>query len=120
MKRRASGLSQSSAAVSHVTESCWQCLIAAQCAEVQLGQAMCRNNLQRRSCWTCVMALLLLQIEDYERTEDEDEHFGIDHLKAEDAKEQAAGRCRAGMSAAKDGLGKHDTGAEGEVKKTSM
>ena len=62
------------------------------------------------------MALLLLQIEDYERTEDEDEHFGIDHLKAEDAKEHAAERCSADIDAAEDsGLGKHDTGAEGEV-----
>lgn len=30
-----------------------------------------------------------MQIEDYERTEEEDEHFGIDHLKAEEAKQRS-------------------------------
>jgi hypothetical protein len=30
-----------------------------------------------------------MQVEDYERTEEEDEHFGIDHLKAEEAKERS-------------------------------
>ena len=66
------------------------------------------------------MALPLMQIEDYERTKDEDEHFGIDHLKAEDAKEKAAERCSAELNAAEDGeLEKHDTGTEDEVKKTS-
>ena len=65
------------------------------------------------------MALLLLQIEDYKRTEDEDEHFGIDHLKAEDAKEHAAERCSAGIDAAENSrLEKHNTGAEVEVQKT--
>lgn len=34
-------------------------------------------------------------MEDYERDEEEDEHFGIDHLKAEDAKESSAGQQRA-------------------------
>ena len=68
----------------------------------------------------CVMLLLLLQIEDYERTEDEDEHFGIDHLKAEDAKEYAAERRSAGIDAAEDnGIEKHDTGSKNEVEKTS-
>ena len=68
------------------------------------------------------MALLLVQIEDYERTEDEDEHFGIDHLKAEDAKEHAEVRCSAGITAALPAEdcrhGKHDIGAEAEVTKT--
>ena len=68
----------------------------------------------------CVMALLLLQIEDYERTEDEDEHFGIDHLKAEDAKEHAAERRSAGINAAEDsGIKKHETGAKDAVERTS-
>lgn len=67
------------------------------------------------------MALLLLQIEDYERTEDEDEHFGIDHLKAEDAKEHAAEGCSADVTAADDsGLETHDTGAEGRGEKSSQ
>ncbi len=30
------------------------------------------------------------QMEDYERTEEEDEHWGIDHLKAEAAKDSSA------------------------------
>ena len=32
----------------------------------------------------------MMQMEDYERSEEEDEHWGIDHLKAEAAKDNSA------------------------------
>ncbi len=34
-----------------------------------------------------LLNILLVQIEDYERSAEDDEHFGIDHLKAMDAAE---------------------------------
>ena len=56
------------------------------------------------------MVVRTVQMEDYERDEEEDEHFGIDHLKAEDAKRDSAGQQSAtdGVSAAKaDGHDQH-------------
>ena len=48
----------------------------------------------RQPGWWCV------QIEDYERSADDDERFGIDHLKAqEQAESQAEGSKEAGCTA---------------------
>ena len=40
-----------------------------------------------------------MQMEDYERCEEEDEHWGIDHLKAEAAKDSSADKHSAAKTA---------------------
>ena len=46
----------------------------------------------------------MVQMEDYERDEEEDEHWGIDHLKAEAAKDSSAEKQSAAESPAGQGV----------------
>jgi len=60
-----------------------------------------RQDIERKVVWT-------VQMEDYERDEEEDEHFGIDHLKAEDAKQSSAGQQSATDRVSAEKADEHD------------